>query len=286
MYIDDYGYGYGGFRPYMSVAQRLARGRREVARLAKKRGRAADPVTIEGRQIARTFWGQAWCDNLERYSDFANRLPRGRTYVRNGSVLDLQLAPGRVEALVAGHEIYRIEIDLTRLPAARWKRIIAGCAGKIGSLIGLLRGELSPEVLGVLTRKDSGLFPTPRELTMRCSCPDWAGLCKHLAAVLYGIGARLDQRPELFFTLRRVDQAELIAAAGRGVDALAGAGVSRRVSSTRTLLAADRVADVFGIELDEPPAVTSKPRAAPRIEAPIRRRTSRAGPAPGRRKRR
>src|SRR6516165_2714205 len=96
-----------GFRPYVPVAQRRAQAAREVAKRQKK-GQTVSPVVIEGRAIATTFWGKAWCDNLESYSDFANRLPRGRTYVRNGSVIDLQITPGQIKALVSGSEIYKV----------------------------------------------------------------------------------------------------------------------------------------------------------------------------------
>ncbi len=244
-----------GFAPYVPVWQRRARGQLEVGRLAKKRGRPAAPVVINGRALAKTFWGKAWCDNLERYSDYENRLPRGRTYARNGSVLDLHVLPGRVEALVAGSELYTVKIDIARLVAARWKRVIAACAGRIDSLIGLLRGELSDDVLGVLTETSTGLFPAPREITMRCSCPDAAGMCKHIAATLYGVGERLDERPELFFVLRQVDQADLLAGA-RAADVMATAG-AKAAGTGRKRLAPDAVAAVFGIEIDESEPVTT-----------------------------
>ncbi|HME72124.1 MAG TPA: hypothetical protein VKM54_19980 [Myxococcota bacterium] len=241
--------GYYGFAPYVPVWQRKARGQLEVGKLAKKRGRPAAPVVINGRALAKTFWGKAWCDNLERYSDYENRLPRGRTYARNGSVLDLHIVPGRVEALVAGSELYTVNVDITRLVAARWKRVIAACAGRIDSLIGLLRGELSDDVLAVLTETSTGLFPAPREITMRCSCPDAAGMCKHIAATLYGVGARLDERPELFFVLRQVDQADLLAGA-RVADVMATAG-AKGAGTGKKRLARGAVAAVFGIEIDE-----------------------------------
>src|SRR6202048_743999 len=94
-----------GWRPYVSVAERRRQAQREMAKLTKK-GQTVSPVVIEGRTIVKTFWGKAWCENLERYSDFANRLPRGRTYVRNGSVIDLQITPGEIKAMVSGSEIY------------------------------------------------------------------------------------------------------------------------------------------------------------------------------------
>src|SRR5438105_11120908 len=128
---------YWGFKPYVSVAKRRANAAREVARLAKK-GRKISPVQIDGRAIVSTFWGKAWGDNLESYSDFANRLPRGRTYVRNGSVIDLQIETGRVKALVSGSDIYKVRIDINTLAVAVWKRVKKDCAQGIDSLLDLL----------------------------------------------------------------------------------------------------------------------------------------------------
>ena len=186
-----------GWRPYVSVAERRAKAARELSKLAKKTGRAASPVVLDGRKIAATFWGKAWCDNLEAYSDFANRLPRGRTYVRNGSVVDLQINKGNVTALVSGSELYKIEIKIKPLAPTLWKSIQTECAGKIDSLMELLQGKLSSAVMQIVTRHERGLFPTPKEIDLDCSCPDWADLCKHVAASLYGVGAKLDQNPTL-----------------------------------------------------------------------------------------
>ncbi len=260
-------YGFNGwsFRPYVSVVEKRARAARALARITKRRRRPAEPVVIQrrGHGIATTFWGKAWCDNLERYMDFANRLPRGRTYVRNGSVVDLAIAKGKVEALVSGTELYTVRIGIAPMKRAPWRRVVTRCTGRIGSLVGLLRGELSAEVLAVLANPKDGLFPDPREITMECSCPDWAGMCKHVAAVLYGVGARLDKRPELFFTLRQVDQTELLSSATSGAVSQAGRGAGKRI-------AAAKLADVFGIEIEaEPPRPTRagklrRARARPR----------------------
>ena len=245
-------YGGGGwdyYPPYMSVGERKARGALALAKLLKKGKRTAEPVVAHRkRQVADTFWGTAWCDNLDRYADFANRLPRGRTYLRNGSVLHLAIAGGKVEAFVAGSELYRVTIALAPMAKARWRRVVARCTGRIGSLVGLLRGELSGDVLAVLTDAKDGLFPEPREMTLECSCPDSAGVCKHIAAVLYGVGIRLDARPELFFLLRQVDQAELLSSATAGA-------VSRTRPTAGKRIAADRLSAVFGIELEDAPRV-------------------------------
>ena len=242
-------YGFDGyFRPYVSVAERKAFGARELAKLLKKSKRSPEPVVITSgrRHVATTFWGKAWCENLERYADFANRLPRGRTYVRNGSVLDLAVSQGKVAAYVAGSELYTVEIGISPLAKMRWRRVVRQCTGRIASLVGLLRGELSADVLNVLCDAKEGLFPEPREISLACSCPDQAEVCKHIAAVLYGVGSRLDQKPELFFVLRQVDQGELIGSAASGA-------VAPRRKGTAKRLAADKLADVFGIDIVDAP---------------------------------
>ena len=203
-------------KPYVPVAARRLQAMRELTKLERK-GHQASPVVIHGRAIAKTFWGEAWCDNLERYSDFENRLPRGRTYVRNGSVVDLRIAPGSVAALVSGSTIYKVRVSVSPVPKARWSAICNDCAGAIDSLVELLQGRLSKGVMARICQDATGLFPSPKELAFTCSCPDWASMCKHVAAVLYGVGARLDEQPDLLFTLRNVDQQDLIAKAGTGL---------------------------------------------------------------------
>jgi len=247
-------YGYG-WRPYVPVSKRRAQARNKMDSLRKK-GVDIQPVTIEGRKIAKTFWGEAWCDHLESYSDYANRLPRGRTYVRNGSVCHLEINQGEILAKVAGSELYNIRIQIKTLPANKWKAIKARCAGEVGSLLELLQGKLSGHVMQVVTDRNEGLFPSPGEISLKCDCPDWAVMCKHVAAVLYGVGARLDQKPELLFKLRGVDHEELIAAdAEAAVSAATSRGKSKRLDG-------GELSDVFGIDLDtsEAPAVTKVPR--------------------------
>ena len=247
-----------GFRPYVPVAQRRRQAQREMEKMRKK-GLVVLPISIDGRVIAKTFWGKAWCENLESYSDFENRLPRGRTYVRNGSVVHLEIQPGRISALVSGSELYSVEITISSLPDPHWKCVKGQCAGQIGSLVELLQGRLSRSVMDVVTQRGGGLFPKPAEIKMKCSCPDWAGMCKHVAAVMYGVGARLDDKPELLFLLRKVDHLELIAGA---VDSapVVDAGKSR---GKKTIAAGD-LADVFGIEMAEAETPTEAPPAIPR----------------------
>lgn len=237
-----YGSGYG-WKPYVSVAERRRRGAKKLDSL-RKRGLDVQPIEIEGRKIAKTFWGAAWCEHMESFSDYANRLPRGRTYVRNGSVCHLSIAQGAVKAHVAGSDFYTIKVQIEKLSAAKWGAIKRRSAGKIGSLLELLQGKLSEQVMQIVTDRQEGLFPLSNEITFRCDCPDWAGMCKHVAAVMYGIGARLDASPDLLFTLRGVDHDELIA-----VDAEAAVAATTTSGKSKQLAASD-LSDVFGIELD------------------------------------
>jgi uncharacterized Zn finger protein len=204
---------YGGFAPYVPVAKRKLKAAKEVEKL-KKRGQVCHPIVIEGQTIANTFWGKAWCKHLESYSDYANRLPRGRSYVRHGSVIDLKMKEGEITALVSGSSIYKVKIMMTKVITEKWNKIVNECAGKIDSLIELLQGKFSKAVMQIITDPKSGLFPDPREIKLSCSCPDWAEMCKHVAAVLYGVGARLDANPEELFILRKADHVELITKAG------------------------------------------------------------------------
>ena len=234
---------YFEWRPYVPVAARRHKAEREMQKLRKK-GHPVAPVVITGRAIARTFWGKAWCDNLERYSDFSNRLPRGRTYVRNGSVVDLQVAPGAVTARVSGSALYTVAVKVSAVPKARWTSICQDCAGAIDSLVELLQGRFSKGVMERICHENTGLFPTPADIEFSCSCPDWASMCKHVAAALYGVGARLDERPELLFTLRKVDEKDLLAKAGRGL-ALVKTG-----PAAEKVLSHDGLSALFGLEMD------------------------------------
>jgi uncharacterized Zn finger protein len=264
---------YYGFRPYVPVAKRRLLAAREMEKL-KKQGRIVSPVVIEGRTIARNFWGKAWCENLERYSDYANRLPRGRSYVRNGLVVDLKIERGQVRAMVSGSDFYSVKIEIGAVSQSRWKAICKDCLGSIGSLVELLQGKLSKNVMERVCREGDGLFPSPREIKMTCSCPDWAGMCKHVAAVLYGAGARLDIAPDLLFTLRGVDRSELI------VDAGADLPMARTWVAKERILAEDDIAALFGIEMAPgslaPGVEETKKNARSVKAAPARRATSSA----------
>jgi uncharacterized Zn finger protein len=266
---------YQQWAPYVPVADRRRKAAAEMAKLAKK-GHKVSPVRIEGRAIATTAWGKAWCANLERYSDYSNRLPRGRTYVRNGSVVDLQIAPGKIEARVSGSSIYRTSVTVKPLATSAWTRLCSDCAGGIDSLVELLQGRFATGVMERLCRHGDGLFPVPTDIRFDCSCPDSAYMCKHVAAVLYGVGARFDHQPELLFSLRQVDASALLASAG---DGMAAGG-----ASDRALVASD-IGGLFGLEMEAsqggPSPVQARLPGAP-AGRPPRRATAATPPAQAR----
>lgn len=234
---------YGGFAPYVRVADRKKKAASKIQAL-KKQGKKVEPVVIEGRTIARTFWGKAWCEHLESFSDYENRLPRGRTYVRNGSVIDLNIEPGKIQAMVSGSSIYQVSISITSLVVDKWRGLLKECSGKIDSLVELLQGRFERSVMEKMVDVNKGLFPKLKDIQLRCSCPDWADMCKHVAAVLYGVGARLDEKPELLFKLRQVDHLELLSSVG----ARAGIVVPKL---TQSGLSEDNLSSIFGIDIKE-----------------------------------
>ena len=251
-------YYYNDYPVYVTAESRKYKASQHAAKMAKT-GHVCCPVTIAGRKIAVSFWGKAWCEHMEGFHDYENRLPRGRTYVRNGSVFDLQIKPGEVDALVSGSDIYHVTIRLKPLEAKQWQAIRRRCAGQIASAIELLQGKFSDAVMKILTDRTEGMFPSVKDFSMDCSCPDSASMCKHIAAVAYGIGSRLDREPGLFFTLRNVNHLELVAAAGAGIAAAAQAGSGGIVEAD--------LSAVFGIDM----ATAAKPVAtAPPVISPKR----------------
>jgi uncharacterized Zn finger protein len=241
---------YWEYPKYVSVAEKKAKAEKKLKQLMKKNP-GMNPVVIEGKALATTWWGKAWNQNLEKYADYSNRIGRGRSYVRHGAVLDLQIAPGEVRALVQGSMStpYTVTVKIKPILPTHWTEIKTACRGRMDSLKQLLAGKFPKEMEDLFTRKGTGLFPAPEEIDFSCSCPDWAFMCKHVAAALYGIGARLDQNPGLFFTLRKVNVAELISETIK--DSKADLLEKSRKKSGR-VLEVDSLSDLFGIDLDKP----------------------------------
>lgn len=235
---------YGSWPAYVSIDERRAKAERLIAK-RKKKGETLNPVCIQGRNIVQTFWGKAWCKNLESYSDFESRLPKGRSYVRNGAVIDLKITGGKIIALVVGSAEYKVEISITSMEHKQWDNLAQLCSGKIDSLIELLQGKFSKAVMELMTDSAQGLFPKPKEIKLNCSCMDWASMCKHVAAVMYGVGAYLDNQPEGLFLLRQVDHMDLLASASTS-------SVFNEAVTTGIHIADEELSSVFGIEMDGP----------------------------------
>ena len=246
-------YGGYGFAPYESVGEKKAKAKKKIAQLQKKNKDIA-PVEIEGRKIANSWWGIAWCHNLEIYADFKNRLSRGRSYVTHGCVIDLQIKPGLITAMVigSGSSVYNCKIKIDPVSKQKWDKIKKLASGKIASLTDLLAGKFPKELESALSAKNEGLFPAPKEFHPDCDCPDWSEFCKHLAAVIYGIGNRLDSKPELLFTLRGLNSKELISeVVAKHKDNLLEKAA--KVKSKRKMKLNDKkLSKMFGIEFSMP----------------------------------
>ncbi len=258
--------GYSDFPEYVSVGEKRAKAEKGLAKL-KKKNPSIKPVIIEGRTISSSWWGKSWNKNLESYADYSNRIGRGRSYVRTGAVLDLQILPGEITALVQGSRSrpYSVSITITEIAPATWKNLENACAGKLDSLPELLAGKF-PKALGELfTERGKGLFPSPREIHFSCSCPDYASMCKHVAAALYGVSARLDTEPGLFFTLRKVKVEDLVSdtVQGKSQELLDRA----KKKSVRVMEDSDLSA-IFGIQLDEGPGPAPPPAPPPITKTP------------------
>lgn len=232
---------------YESKADKQARVARLIAQ-AQRRGQLLEPILPKkGRDLSTTFWGQAWNRNLMAYSDYESRLPRGRSYFRQGGVMDLEIEKGVVRSVVAGSDLYTVQITIAPLDNGRWMDLRNRCQGRVGSLLELLAGKLSAEVLRELTDLEHGLFPEPKEIRFSCTCPDWADLCKHCAATLYAVGTKLDDTPEHFFLLRGVEAEELTGGAMAAVDSLTAQGT--QPAPRAAALAGADLSDLFGVEL-------------------------------------
>ncbi|NLX90172.1 MAG: hypothetical protein GXZ07_01025 [Firmicutes bacterium] len=202
---------YDYYPRYKSAAEKKQKAKKQLEKLKKKNPDLA-PVIVKGRAIATTWWGKAWNKNLEMYADYSNRIGRGRSYVRHGAVLDLNLEKGLARALVQGSRSkpYKVKIKISPLAPDKWERILSLCKHKINSLAELVDGKFPRELAELFTAEGEGLFPAPEEIDFSCSCPDWADMCKHVSAALYGIGARFDEDPTLFFKLRNIEFDKLL----------------------------------------------------------------------------
>jgi len=255
-----------GFGKYVSVGEKRAKAEKKLKQL-KKKNPDIRPIIVEGQALAKTWWGKAWNKNLERYADYSNRIGRGRSYVRHRAVLDLQITPGRVDALVmgSGSKPYSVTVTIKPIPTSNWSTVKQNCRGKLDSLQKLIGGKFPKELENIFTQEKNGLFPVPTEINFDCSCPDWADMCKHVAATLYGIGARLDEDPSLFFVLRKVDVNDLISQTVKeSKKELLGKAVKK---SSRILQEDSGLSDIFGIDLGD--GIIDKPKSLLKKESSL-----------------
>jgi len=245
-----------GFPKYVTVAEKKEEALKKLEKL-KKKNPDIKPVVLQGKALARNWWGKSWNKNLERYADYENRIGRGRSYVRHGAVLDLQINREKISAQVAGSAArpYKVEISIEPITQKRWKEILRQCEGQLQSLQDLLAGKFPESLADIFFSRDTGLFPDPKAIKLDCNCPDWATMCKHVAAALYGVGARLDEDPSLFFTLRGVDTSELIA---KAVEDSAEKLVTKAGKKSGNVLDDANLSDLFGIEMDDVPDFSKK----------------------------
>ena len=260
--------GFYGWQPYVPVGERRKQAEKAAAK-AKKEGKTYAPIAAYRGAVAKTVWGKAWCDNLAAYSDYANRLPRGASYVRNGSVIDLQSSAGKVTALVMGSSLYEVSVTVKPVEPRHWASVCKDCAGSVASLVEILQGKLSSAVMQRICQPGEGLMPSPKDIRFDCSCPDGASVCKHVAAVLYGVGARLDTQPELLFTLRHVDAKDLVQAAG------AGLASTQKAPQTARVLDDALLDDVFGLEMAQMPQMPdTAEHALPRVKTAVSKKVA------------
>jgi uncharacterized Zn finger protein len=234
-----------GFPKYISAAEKKEKANKSIAKI-KKKNPDIEPVIIEGRTLAKSWWGKAWNLNLESYADYENRINRGKSYVRNNMVLDLKITKGKVTAKVQGTRAkpYDVEILIDALSNEKWKQVTALCNNRIDSLEQLIEGKFPKELDVLFKEKKYGIFPSPKEIRFDCSCPDWASMCKHVAAALYGIGARLDSNPMLFFELRDIDSKELVR---KSVEQKLDSMLKNADKKSKREIAEKDVSDIFGL---------------------------------------
>jgi uncharacterized Zn finger protein len=269
---------WSGFAPYVSKAQKIRQAEKARAALAKK-GIILEPVIINCRDITRTWWGKTWAQNLERYADYSNRIPRGRSYVRTGAVLDLKISQNTITALVSGScaQPYKINIGIASLNKNAENALMEKSRSSLASMQSLLAGEFPTDLKEEFFKQGTGLFPSPNEIKLNCSCPDWADMCKHVAAALYGTAARLDEKPELFFLLRGIKIDDFV---GKMVKQESEKMLKKSKAKTERVLtgnAAD-MSSLFGIQMESVPIAKAEVKPHVKVKAkenlPVKRKKS------------
>ena len=240
---------YGYYPTYVTVAEKRVKAKKKIKQLLKNKPNLR-PVILSGKALAETWWGKAWNKNLESYADYRNRIGRGRSYVRRCAVLDLRITAGKVTSLVHGSmkSPYKVTISIKEIKQKNWQTIKKECQSRLSSLPDLLAGKIPKALQEIFMVQGKGLFPAPAEITFDCSCPDWASMCKHVAATLYGVGVRLDEKPALFFTLRQAVIDDLVSQA---VQSKASSIIEETTTGKSRVIDDDKLSDLFGLDMDD-----------------------------------
>lgn len=164
--------------------------------------------------IGETWWSKRWISVLESFN-MGTRLTRGRSYARQGQVISIDVELGQVKAKVQGSmpKPYNVKIGLQPLSSQDWEKVIEAMASQALFAAKLLAGEMPQNIEEAFGAVHLSLFPTSlKDLDTKCSCPDYANPCKHIAAVYYLLAERFDEDPFLIFKLRGRTKEQIIAA--------------------------------------------------------------------------
>ncbi len=214
---------------------------RDIAAQLERQGEILTPAVAHGKNIANQFWGRAWCHAIDEWQDCAYRLPGGRSLLKNGGVIDLKISRNSVIARVAADQVYDVQLHYRDADPYSVAELRSQCAGKLTGLLDFIQGKLSEEVMQYICNPVYGLFPEYGDFKISCTCLDDAVLCRHAAAALYAVATRLDDEPELFFTLRGIDAKDFFEAE----DILTQTG-----SNSAEGLSADELSKTFGIDIE------------------------------------
>lgn len=163
--------------------------------------------------FVKNWWATRWIEAVERVMD-AGRLRRGRSYARAGQVLAVEESAGGVTARVQGSRRtpYKVTIEVKPLSDAQWTAVFSALSERAIFTAELLNGQMPQNIEEAFAAAGVSLFPGRGELTAGCSCPDWASVCKHIAAAQYILAERFDDDPFLLFRLRGRTQEQALAA--------------------------------------------------------------------------
>jgi uncharacterized Zn finger protein len=170
-------------------------------------------------KFSRTWWGDRFIQALEQFTD-DGRLQRGRSYARGGKVLNFEIDKNHITAQVKGsinpyfgvykEPTYHISIEIKPIAKLSWNQAIQNLSSKASVVSRMLLNEVPENIEDNFSDLGLNLLPhSSKDFTTRCSCPDYANPCKHIAGVYYLVASQLDNNPFLLFELRGLSKTEL-----------------------------------------------------------------------------